>query len=88
MVADSVIRADSVTGFPQGDEPKEVVFVYDKGKARTTVVTTGIQDNDYIEVLTGLEEDAEVITAPYNVITKRLKNGTTVKKVTKDKLKE
>lgn len=70
------------------DEPQEVIFMYDKGKAKTTVIKTGIQDNDYIEIVSGLSEDMEVITAPYNVITKKLKNGTLVKKVPKDRLKE
>ena len=88
LMADSLIKADSITGGPASDEPKEVVFVYDKGKAVTTIVKTGIQDNDYIEILSGLEDGTEVITAPYNVITKKLKNGASVKKVTKEKLKE
>ncbi|MBN1790171.1 MAG: efflux RND transporter periplasmic adaptor subunit [Bacteroidales bacterium] len=88
MMADSVISADSVIKGSVTDEAREVVFVYDKGKAKITVVKTGIQDNDYIEVLEGLNEEMEVITAPYNVITKKLKDGASVRKVTKDQLKE
>jgi HlyD family secretion protein len=88
MMADSIIKADSLTGVSVGDEPKEVVFVYEKGKAKTTLVKTGIQDNDYIEIASGLSENTEVITAPYNVITKKLKNGSSVKKVSKEQLKE
>jgi HlyD family secretion protein len=63
-----------------------VVFVFDKGKAKTTVVATGIQDNDYIEILSGLKSGMEVVTAPYNVITKKLKDGVSIKKVDKEKL--
>lgn len=88
MMADSVINADSVNKVSVTDEPREVVFVYEKGKAKTSIVKTGIQDNDYIEILTGLSEEMEVITAPYNVITKKLKDGSSVKRVTKDQLKE
>jgi HlyD family secretion protein len=88
MMADSLIKADSVLGRSGINEPQEVIFVYDKGKARTTIVKTGIQDNDYIEIVSGVSEDMEVITAPYNVITKKLKNGTQVKKVPKNRLKE
>jgi HlyD family secretion protein len=86
MIQDSVLVADSVLTSSLNDEPKEAVFVYEKGKAVTTVVTTGIQDNDYIEITSGLEVGTEVVTAPYNIISKQLKNGTALKKVTKDKL--
>jgi HlyD family secretion protein len=88
MMADSLIKADSVAGGSVGDEPEEVVFVFNKGKALTTIVSTGIQDNDYIEIISGLQENTEVITAPYNVITKKLKDGSLVKKVTAEQLKE
>jgi HlyD family secretion protein len=88
MMADSVIKADSASKGSFTDEPSEVVFVYEKGKAKMTIVKTGIQDNDFIEILSGLSEEMEVITAPYNVITKKLKDGSSVKRVTKDQLKE
>jgi len=88
LMADSLLRADSLITGNVIDEPKEVVFVYDKGKALTTIVVTGIQDNDYIEIVSGLKAGTEVVTAPYNIITKKLKNGAALKKVTKDKLIE
>jgi HlyD family secretion protein len=88
LMADSLVKADSITGGSTGDGPKEVVFVYDKGKAKTTLVTTGIQDNDYIEIASGLQDGMEVVTAPYNIITKKLKNGTSIKIVTKEQLTE
>jgi len=86
MMADSLTMADSVPASPGRTEPKEVVFVYDNGKVKTTEVKTGIQDNTYIEITSGLVENAEIITAPYNVITKKLKDGTLVKKVSKEEL--
>jgi len=86
MMADSLTMADSVPASPGKTEPKEVVFVYDNGKVKTTEVKTGIQDNTYIEITSGLVENAEIITAPYNVITKKLKDGTLVKKVSKEEL--
>lgn len=88
LMADSLIKADSITGGSLGDQAKEVVFVNDHGKAMTYIVTTGIQDNDYIEIVSGLKEGEEVVTAPYNVITKKLENGTSIKKVSKEKLTE
>jgi HlyD family secretion protein len=71
------------------NELKEVVFVL---KADGTVdmrqVKTGIQDINNIEVLSGLQAGDQVITAPYNAVTKTLKSGAKVKVVTKDKLFE
>jgi len=56
------------------DEVNEVVFVVnDESKAEFIKVKTGIQDNNYIQILEGVEEDDEIITAPYNAISKKLK---------------
>lgn len=67
----------------------EVVYVLQKdGTVKKVVVKTGIQDINNIEVTEGLKAGDEVIVAPYNVISKTLKNGTKVKVVPKDKLFE
>jgi HlyD family secretion protein len=68
------------------DETAEYVFIFDKDKAKKVKVTTGIQDDMYIEIKSGLKENEEVITAPYLAISKRLKDGATVQKVDKDEL--
>jgi len=67
-------------------KPKECVFVYEKGIAKQRVVKTGIQDNDYIQILSGLKEGDEVIYAPYTAVAKLLKNDSKVEKVDKDQL--
>ncbi|MEP0263607.1 efflux RND transporter periplasmic adaptor subunit [Dokdonia sp.] len=60
----------------KGDEKKfECVFVKNDGKAKLKVVTTGIQDDSNIEILSGLDEGDEIITGPYNLVTKTLKTG-------------
>ena len=67
----------------------EVVFVLQKdGTVKKHVVKTGIQDINNIEVTQGLKAGDEVVVAPYNVISKTLKDGTKVKVVPKDKLFE
>jgi HlyD family secretion protein len=67
----------------------EVVFILQPdGKVKRVKVKTDIQDINYIEVLEGLKEGNEVITAPYNVISKTLKDGMKVQVVPKDKLFE
>ncbi len=71
------------------DELKEVVFVLNKEKkVEMRTVKTGIQDINNIEILSGLKEGDEVVTAPYNAVTKTLRTGTKVKAVSKDKLFE
>jgi HlyD family secretion protein len=68
------------------DEIQECVFLYDDGLAIKTDVKTGIQDNTYIEVLSGLKEGDEIITAPYTAVSKLLKDKDKVKKVDKKDL--
>lgn len=49
-------------------DPYEVVFAEENGKAKLIVVKTGIQDENYIEVLSGLSEGQVIIRGPYNVV--------------------
>jgi len=71
------------------DELEEVVFVLQKdGTVKKAVVRSGVQDINYIEILSGLKEGDEVITAPYSAISKTLKEGSKVKKVAKEELYE
>jgi HlyD family secretion protein len=65
---------------------KEYVFVYKAGKVKQVQVTTGIQDDTYIQVLSGLKSGDEVISAPFATITKLLTDNMMVEKVDKSKL--
>ncbi|MEO6187919.1 MAG: efflux RND transporter periplasmic adaptor subunit [Ginsengibacter sp.] len=69
------------------NDVEEVVFVV---KPDNTVeklkVSTSIQDINYIEVTSGLKEGDEVVTGPYDVVSKTLKNKGTVKVVPKNEL--
>jgi HlyD family secretion protein len=60
---------------PENEEKFECVFVSKNGEAKLRVVKTGIQDDTNIEVISGLEEGDEIITGPYNVVSKTLKSG-------------
>ena len=68
------------------EEPITCVFVYRDGKSILIPVTTGIQDNMYIEVKSGLKEGDEVITAPFGTIRTVLRNRGDVEKVPKEML--
>lgn len=63
------------------EEIQECVFLFEDGIAHMRDVKTGIQDNTYIEIKEGLTDSLEVITAPYSVVSKTLKDGDKVKKV-------
>ena len=66
----------------------ECVFQIDKDKVKLVPVKTGVQDSKYIQITEGLKEGVEVVTAPFNAISKSLKNGTKVKVVSKNELFE
>jgi HlyD family secretion protein len=69
------------------DELEEVVFVLQKdGSVKKVKVRTDIQDINYIEILAGLKEGDEIITGPYEVVSKTLKTTTKVKVVQKSEL--
>jgi HlyD family secretion protein len=65
----------------------EVAFVIQPdGTVKRQIVKTGIQDINYIEVTDGLKEGDEVVTGPYDVVSKTLKNKDKVKVVPKSDL--
>lgn len=79
-------KKDSLSKSAKNKEIKEIVFLLENGKAKKKEVKTGIQDDTYIEVLSGLKENDEVISAPYSAISRILKDSMEVEKVDKDKL--
>jgi HlyD family secretion protein len=71
----------------EGDELEEVAFVLmPDGTVKKRVVKTGVQDINYIEIVSGLKEGEELVTAPYAAVSKDLKDGAKVTVVPKDKL--
>ena len=54
---------------------KEYVFVYDAGKVKMQEVLTGIQDNENIHVIRGISDSIQIVTGPYSVVSKLLKDG-------------
>ncbi len=68
------------------DELEEVVFVMEADTVRMVNVTTGIQDDEYILVTSGLEKGEMIVTGPYSAISKKLDEGDAVRiKEEKDK---
>jgi len=63
---------------PGDVEMQEVVFVVEDGHAVPKPVKLGISDDTHYAILSGLTEDAEVITGPFKVLNKTLKNESLV----------
>jgi HlyD family secretion protein len=70
-------------------EDVEVVFIYNtENKLVIRAVKTGIQDDKYIHIVSGITENEEIVSGPYSAVSRTLKNGDNVKKVTKEELFE
>lgn len=69
---------------------EEVVYVYNSKEkcVKRVKVKTGIQDNTYIQILSGLSKKDEVVIAPFSAISRKLKDGTKVEVVPADKVFE
>ncbi|HMI78652.1 MAG TPA: efflux RND transporter periplasmic adaptor subunit [Ferruginibacter sp.] len=82
-------ESDIKAGAAPADDLEVVVFVLDKeGKVSKAKVKTDIQDINNIEVSEGLKEGDQVVTGPYDVVSKTLKVGKKVKVVDKKELFE
>jgi HlyD family secretion protein len=51
-------------------------------------VKTGISDYDNIEILSGVSDSTEVVTGPFLVVSKRLKEGQKIKRAEKKEEKK
>lgn len=60
---------------------KELIFIVEDGRAKIREIKTGISDFDNIEVLEGITEGTELISGPYFVVSKQLKDNDAVKKI-------
>ena len=82
-------NSDKEEKTPSMDDLEVVVFVLTKeNKVKKMVVQTGIQDINYIQITGGLTEGQEVVTGPYDLVSKTLKEDDLVKKVEKNELFE
>ena len=82
-----VIKTDTTKSNTSGldDKTYEAVFVKEEGKAKLQAIKTGIQDETNIEIIEGLKEGDKIITGPYSLVTKKLKDGHAVEEIKKSK---
>ncbi len=81
-------KKDSITDKFSNEKKPEYIFVIDKQKVKVIKITTGIQDNQYIEITSKLKGDEKVITEPFTAIQQVLKDGQEVKEVKSEELKK
>ena len=77
------------TPAPSMEDLEVVVFsVGNDNRVKKMNVSTGIQDINYIEIISGLNDSIRVVTGPYDVVSKTLKDSMEVKVVDKKELFE
>lgn len=69
-------------------KPQEIVFAVKDGKAKEINVQTGISDDNFIQIKSGLTGDEEIVTGSYKAISRDLKNGVTVRVENKGKVNQ
>jgi HlyD family secretion protein len=75
-----------VTGTASDKDIRTIIFITDGKYALAKDVTTGIQDNSYIEILSGASVNDRVISAPFSAISKKLSDSTLIEIVKKEEL--
>ncbi len=65
------------------EDIRTIVFTTDGTYALAKDVKTGIQDNSFIEILSGLAENDKIISAPFSAISKKLSDSTLIEIVKK-----
>jgi HlyD family secretion protein len=67
-------------------EKKQVVYIADGDVAKEYEVETGIQDDKFIEIISGVEVGQQIINAPFRAISKELKDGKKISLVSEEEL--
>jgi HlyD family secretion protein len=71
-------RAQKASQKEEREKLAKVVFLKKGGKAEMAKVTTGISDDTYTEIKTGIQPGDEVISGSYSAISRKLKEGAKV----------
>ncbi len=72
------LNADNEDEPDYEEDEREVVFVVDTDTVKMVTVKTGIQDNEYIQILEGLSEGDQVVEGPYAAVSRKLESGDSV----------
>jgi len=82
------VMQETKTDTTKNKTKTECVFVIENGKAKLKPVKIGIQDLNFMEIISGVNDSDEVVVAPYSALSKTLKDGAAVEVVKKEELFE
>ncbi len=68
-------RQQKATQKEEHEKLAKVVFLKKGSKAQMVKVTTGIADDTYMEIKSGVQPDDEVVSGSYSAISRKLKDG-------------
>ncbi|MDQ7041699.1 MAG: efflux RND transporter periplasmic adaptor subunit [Rhodothermus sp.] len=78
--ADGMAPADTVNNpLALKEDLRKVVFLVENGRAKMVEVETGISDDTYIEIISGLQGGETVIIGPYRAVSQTLRPGMAVR---------
>lgn len=81
------IQCVTVRDDDEKNSKDEIVFVVGKDNVVDAMkVKTGIQDDRYIQILSGVTKENKIVTGPYRAISRLLKNGDEVIVITEEEL--
>lgn len=75
-----------IAGTPSEKDIRTIVFITDGKYALAKDVKTGIQDNSYIEILSGVALNDQIVSAPFSAISKKLSDSALIEVVKKEVL--
>ncbi len=75
----AITTREDTTDTNKDKKINEIVYIADGDKAKEVIVTSGLQDDNFIEIKSGLNDGDKIISGPYNTITNVLKDGDLIK---------
>lgn len=80
IIPSSTVKTGLIKDLAGNGAIKQQVFIYNPAtqKVEAKIIKTGIQDMTSIEILEGLNDSTQIVTAPYSAISKDLNNHSLV----------
>lgn len=72
------LSSRKVQGAGSSNKPKSIVWILNGSTVEARQVETGISDNGFIEITSGVRNGETVVSSPYQAISKQLKQGAQV----------
>ncbi|MDI9355594.1 MAG: efflux RND transporter periplasmic adaptor subunit [Chitinophagaceae bacterium] len=87
-VEENIEKTEESTSEVVLSDLQQVIFKNENNVAKMISIKTGISDFENIEIIEGLKEGDEIITGPFLILSKKLKNGDNITVIKKTNKKE